>query len=70
MFPKLDPESGSEPVRDQTVMKQAAELLEEALKEAGGSLEEIGQNPLFGKQGDTSLHEQAPASARASPATR
>jgi hypothetical protein len=28
-------------------MKQAAELLEEALKEAGGSLDEIGNNPLF-----------------------
>ncbi len=34
MFPRLDPESGTEPARDQTVMKQAAELLEEALKEA------------------------------------
>jgi uncharacterized protein (TIGR02266 family) len=30
-----------------TMMKQASALLEEALKEAGGSLEEIGQNPLF-----------------------
>jgi uncharacterized protein (TIGR02266 family) len=37
----------AEPVREPTVMKQAAELLEEALREAGGSLEEIGQNPLF-----------------------
>jgi uncharacterized protein (TIGR02266 family) len=64
MFPKMDPESGSEPARDQTVMKQAAELLEEALKEAGGSLDEIGQNPLFGKQGDASLHEQASPGAR------
>jgi uncharacterized protein (TIGR02266 family) len=64
MFPRLDPESGSEPARDQTVMKQAAELLEEALKEAGGSLDEIGQNPLFGKQGDAALHEQMPASTR------
>ena len=32
MFPRLDPEIGTEPARDQTVMKQAAELLEEALK--------------------------------------
>ena len=30
-----------------TVMKQAAELLAEALREAGGSMEEVGQNPLF-----------------------
>ena len=52
MFPRLDPESGSEPARDQTVMKQAAELLEEALKEAGGSLDEIGQNPLFSQAGE------------------
>jgi uncharacterized protein (TIGR02266 family) len=64
MFPRLDPESGSEPVRDQTVMKQAAELLEEALKEAGGSLEEIGQNPLFGSDRGSSIHEQAPATAQ------
>jgi len=31
------------------VMKQAAELLEEALKEAGGSMDEVGTNPLFEK---------------------
>ena len=52
MFPRLDPESGSEPLKDQTVMKQAAELLEEALKEAGGSLDEIGNNPLFQQTGE------------------
>ena len=34
-----------------TVMKQAAELLEEALREAGGSLDEIGHNPLFQSAG-------------------
>lgn len=28
-------------------MKQAAELLEEALREAGGSMDEVGNNPLF-----------------------
>ena len=45
MFPKdaAPYEPGPEP----TMMKQAAELLEEALREAGGSLDEIGQNPLF-----------------------
>ncbi len=42
-----------------TVMKQAAELLEEALREAGGSLDDIGNNPLFG--GVTALGKQPPA---------
>lgn len=42
-----------------TVMKQAAELLEEALREAGGSLDEIGNNPLFG--GVSALGKQPPA---------
>jgi uncharacterized protein (TIGR02266 family) len=45
--------SGSEadmpPANERTVMKQAAELLEEALKEAGGSMDEVGHNPLFDK---------------------
>ncbi|MEO7110413.1 MAG: TIGR02266 family protein [Polyangiaceae bacterium] len=45
--------SGSEadmpPPAERTVMKQAAELLEEALKEAGGSMDEVGTNPLFEK---------------------
>jgi uncharacterized protein (TIGR02266 family) len=47
MFPTTTsaPEEG--PVKEKTVMKQAAELLEEALREAGGSMEEIGSNPLF-----------------------
>jgi hypothetical protein len=40
-----------------TVMKQAAELLEEALREAGGSPDEIGNNPLFG--GVTPIGRQA-----------
>jgi uncharacterized protein (TIGR02266 family) len=30
-----------------TVMKQAAELLEEALREAGGSMDEVQANPLY-----------------------
>ena len=34
----------SEPVKEPTMMKQAAELLEEAPGEAGGSMEEIGNN--------------------------
>jgi uncharacterized protein (TIGR02266 family) len=46
MFPSADADDEL-PKADQTVMKQAAELLEEALREAGGSMEEIGTNPLF-----------------------
>lgn len=36
----------SEPVVEPTMMKQASELLEEALKEAGGDVAEIINNPL------------------------
>jgi uncharacterized protein (TIGR02266 family) len=36
----------SEPVVEPTMMKQASELLEEALKEAGGDVAEIANNPL------------------------
>src|SRR5262249_48837613 len=46
MFPSGG-EKDYESVKEPTVMKQAAELLEEALREAGGSIDEIGQNPLF-----------------------
>ncbi|MCL2723177.1 MAG: TIGR02266 family protein [Polyangiaceae bacterium] len=49
MFPEATPAGASETAPEPTVMKQAAELLEEALKEAGGSLDEIDQNPLFSK---------------------
>jgi uncharacterized protein (TIGR02266 family) len=46
LFPKTSAEA--EPAKqEQTVMKQAAELLEEALREAGGSMEDVGTNPLF-----------------------
>ncbi len=47
MFPKTNSQGDMPPTGEQTVMKQAAELLEEALRGAGGSMEEIGQNPLF-----------------------
>jgi uncharacterized protein (TIGR02266 family) len=48
MFPKSsNPEADAQPKQEQTVMKQAAELLEEALREAGGSMEDVGTNPLF-----------------------
>jgi uncharacterized protein (TIGR02266 family) len=47
MFPSAEDIEDLPAKGDQTVMKQAAELLEEALREAGGSMEEIGTNPLF-----------------------
>ncbi len=42
-------EADMPPAGERTVMKQAAELLEEALKGAGGSMDEVGSNPLFEK---------------------
>jgi uncharacterized protein (TIGR02266 family) len=47
MFPATASEAEMPPKQEQTVMKQAAELLEEALREAGGSMEDVGTNPLF-----------------------
>ncbi|HTB75706.1 MAG TPA: TIGR02266 family protein, partial [Polyangiaceae bacterium] len=47
MFPASVPEDDAAPKQEQTVMKQAAELLEEALREAGGTMEDVGTNPLF-----------------------
>ncbi len=50
MFPgQLQSLLHEEPVKEPTMMKQAAELLEEALKEAGGSMADIGDNPLFNR---------------------
>ena len=42
-FPKTNSEADMPPPEERTVMKQAAELLEEALKEAGGSMDEVGK---------------------------
>ena len=48
MFPRAHDDDGGMPAKeDQTVMRQASELLEDALREAGGSMADIGQNPLF-----------------------
>ncbi len=52
MFPSTNSQADMPPKQEQTVMKQAAELLEEALKEAGGSMDEIGSNPLFAGSGN------------------
>jgi uncharacterized protein (TIGR02266 family) len=55
MFPSATGIEDQPPKQEQTVMKQAAELLEEALREAGGSMEEIGTNPLFSGTGPAPL---------------
>jgi len=47
MFPQAISDALQPPKPEQTVMKQAAELLEEALREVGGSVDDIGTNPLF-----------------------
>ena len=41
-FPKTESEKEMPPPEDRTMMKQAAELLQDALREAGGSMEEVG----------------------------
>jgi len=46
-FPATQSELEMPPPEERTMMKQAEELLEEALKGAGGSMEEVGNNPLF-----------------------
>ena len=45
--PRRNPTAEMPSKQEQTVMKQAAELLEEALREAGGSMEEIGHQPAL-----------------------
>ena len=57
MFPKSEASEDSGLSGEATtVMKQASELLEEALRAAGGSLAEVGSNPLFVAQ-DASVAE-------------
>lgn len=62
MFPGEDTSAPTgESVREKTVMKQTAELLEEALREAGGSMDEVGSNPLFDKKPGASEEPPRPA---------
>ncbi len=63
LFPKATSVPPDGPKPEQTVMKQAAELLEEALREAGGSMEEVGTNPLFAGSGDLPPPDAKGASA-------
>jgi uncharacterized protein (TIGR02266 family) len=65
MFPKTNSEADMPPKNEQTVMKQAAELLEEALLGAGGSMDEIGQNPLF----DVAKKDATPPTTKDQPAS-
>jgi len=52
VFPRsVPPDAASGTKQEPTVMRQAAELLEEALREAGGSMDEVGSNPLFAAPG-------------------
>ncbi len=51
MFPSSDDWSEDDLPKEPTMMKQTTELLEEALRQAGGSMEEVGQNPLFSGPG-------------------
>ncbi len=45
MFPDSDSEADMPAPEDRTVMKQAAELLQDALREAGGSMDDVGTKP-------------------------
>jgi hypothetical protein len=65
MFPSADTVEDAPPKQEQTVMRQAAELLEEALREAGGSMDEIGTNPLFSAGGDRARSNEGPPANRA-----
>ena len=65
MFPKMHDDGPPVAKSEQTVMKQAAELLEEALREAGGSMDDVGTNPLFAGPSDAA---PAPAAGRPSQA--
>jgi uncharacterized protein (TIGR02266 family) len=69
MFPKQSPSNrpAEEAKAEPTVMKQAAELLEEALREAGGSMAEVGTNPLFA--GTDTPAPKAPTPAAGAPPT-
>jgi uncharacterized protein (TIGR02266 family) len=67
LFPKAMSGAPEAPKQEQTVMKQAAELLEEALREAGGSMEEVGTNPLFSGAADPVSKEATASGASKAP---
>lgn len=68
-FPKTDPEKDMPPPGERTVMKQAAELLQQALNEAGGSMDEVGG--VEAKEPEkpaTAAAEKKPEAEKAEPA--
>jgi uncharacterized protein (TIGR02266 family) len=69
MFPNRRNFTSSIPQHpEQTVMKQAAELLEEALREAGGSMADMGTNSVFGSGGTAAGSNASSARPPAGPA--
>jgi uncharacterized protein (TIGR02266 family) len=74
MFPTTDSVADMPPPEERTVMKQAAELLEEALREAGGSVDgsdtaSAAAAPAPAAPADKSGRKAEPAKAEASPAS-
>jgi uncharacterized protein (TIGR02266 family) len=70
MFPNRRNFTSSIPQHpEQTVMKQAAELLEEALREAGGSMGDMGTIPVFGSGGTAAGSNASAALLPAGPAS-
>jgi uncharacterized protein (TIGR02266 family) len=74
-FPKTDPDKEMPPPEERTVMKQAAELLKQALAEAGASMDEIGSagpapaaTPAVAKEAAKPAEEPKPKVAEAPPA--
>jgi uncharacterized protein (TIGR02266 family) len=59
-FPESLGTPSEPPPEDRTVMKQAAELLQDALREAGGSLDEVG-TPTIGASGTPAASSHPPA---------
>jgi uncharacterized protein (TIGR02266 family) len=54
-FPKTESQKEMPPQNERTMMRQASDLLDEALKAAGGSLDELGRDPLFDEEPKTLL---------------
>ena len=61
MFPSSNSEADMPAPEDRTVMKQAAELLQDALREAGGSMDDVGTK-------SDAVKKPAAEAAKASPA--
>ncbi|WP_437643292.1 TIGR02266 family protein [Sorangium sp. So ce362] len=68
-FPQTNPEKEMPPPDERTMMKQAAELLKQALAEAGGSLDEIGasKEPLIATPPKKAEPAPVPKQERAKP---